>query len=102
MSLTNDRKPRKSANEPHTSVIIAETVFAWIERKFGEQRNASKKLARLASFGEHTVSHRTVERWLKRKSPPCLPSIEIMAARCEDLARQLDEERAKLRSAVNR
>jgi hypothetical protein len=102
MAVTTNERTRAKVKVTLASVTISEAVFSWIERKFGEQRNASKKLSSFASHGEHQVSHRTTEKWLKRKAPPSLDSIEIMAARCEDLARKLDEERAKLRSAVNR
>ena len=102
MSLTNDQRTCRNAEPTRPTATIAKIIFEWIDRKYKDQRIASKKLAELASFGDHEVSVRTTEAWLQHRSPPCMDSIEIMTARCEDLARKLGEERAKLRSAVNR
>jgi hypothetical protein len=77
-------------------------IKAYLHAKYSERRNAAKALARDASWLGHTVSHHTARAWLKGRTQPSMESIEVLAARCEDLARKLDEERAKLRSAVNR
>jgi len=102
MALATDQYTTSSAKLPPVSVVYASMVFDWIDRKFGDRRNASKKLASFASFGEHQVSSRTSEAWLKRKKPPSLDSIEIMAARCHELAAELERERSRLRELLSR
>jgi hypothetical protein len=102
MSLTNDQRTDRNAKPTRPTATIAKIVFEWIDRKYKDQRIASKKLAELASFGEHIVSVRTTEAWIQRRSPPCQDSIEIMTARCDDLARRIEEERSKLRAGINR
>jgi hypothetical protein len=102
MSLTTNEYTLATVKPTRANVIFSRAVFGWIDRKFKDQKLAAKKLADFASFGAHQVSARTVEAWLHHKAPPCLTSLEIMAARCEELAAELEQERGKLRAVLSK
>ncbi len=72
----------------------------WVAKHFGVQPHAANRAANAASFGEHQVSARTAERWLNGTAKPSPESLEILAARFEELDRILQHERRKTRDAI--
>jgi hypothetical protein len=102
MTLTTNGVDKDRSQSDTTHSHFARLIRAYLHAKYSERRNAAKALARDASWLGHKVSHHTARAWLRGRTQPSMESIEVLAARCEDLRRQLDEERAKLRSAVNR
>ena len=77
-----------------------DVVIAWMRQKYANQRNGPKAIAREASYGTHQVSPHTGRSWLKGRTVPTLESIEIMAARCDELHAALEAERARLRELL--
>jgi hypothetical protein len=90
----------RAADRTATAVDFASHVRTWIVHKYLPLRQASKLLARDASFGRHQVSHRTAQQWLRRNTTPSLESIEILAARHQDLREKLAAERERLNAAI--
>ena len=82
--------------------IYFKKVSAWIVDNFGPLKNGSKLFAKLASFKEESVSHRTAELYIKGARVPPAVTIAILEARRPDLAAILQQEREKLRELLSK
>lgn len=91
---------RVSVEITHKCVSLAEVFFGWVDDEFGQARDAAKKLAALASTEWNSVSHRTAEKWKQHKNPPQAESLEIMIARCDELAERVRQQREALRERL--
>jgi hypothetical protein len=60
-----------------------------------------KALARAASLPGNAVSPYTAGAWRRRGHMPPIDRAEILAARCDDLAKALELERQKLRELLS-
>ncbi len=99
MTSTNqDTCERVKTTRPH--VYFTHAFYRWVDRNIVPMRHGSKILATRASYGAHQVSVRTAEGWLQKRTVPTLESIEIMAARCDDLFAELEIERRRLRELL--
>lgn len=91
-----------ATNQLDTARATFNEAVAGYIAKYRGLRGAAKILARLASAGSHSVSPHTTRAWLINRSDPSLMSIEIMAARCEELAAILEQERIAIRALVHK
>jgi hypothetical protein len=100
MDIAAEKYTDAPAKTTRPTEVFTKTVRLWIDRRWAHRRGASKLLAALASHGEHKVSHRTTEEWIRGDAAPSWDSIFIMAARCEDLAASLAEDIRSYRDGI--
>ena len=98
--MTSNNLVMSPVTSDTTISSFPEAVLSWIGRRFAEERGAAKKLARLASCADHQVSPHTARVWLRGRAEPCWRSVEIMAARCDDLAAELEARRRRLQDLL--